>query len=177
MKRFVLTRDLCPIHYVNRDGNDMSVAFICPLPLGFQEIVDAVKAELFCYEVDAIGRAVNKRALAMEEPFQNILIEYQDRTDQEQEDLLKGFQLRDISIDHRGLYSVAVHGAYGDIYLDSQTMNNCDFVVEGFRKFFEPRTAWQCHNVDYYWQALLTREVVVDYFNLLMILKERREIE
>jgi hypothetical protein len=173
MKRFVLTRDMCPIHYVNRDGNDMSVAFICPLPLGFGEIVATVKAELLCYEIDAIVRAVNKKALAMEEPFQNILIEYSERKEEQQKDLLKGFQIQDIGIDHRGLYSVAVHGAYGDVYLDGSSMQNSEIIVQGFRKFFEPQTAWQCHNVDYYWQALLTREVVVDYFNLLMTLKER----
>jgi hypothetical protein len=167
MKRFVLTRDMCPIHYVHRD-KDFSVAFICPLPLEFRQIVAAVKAELFVAEIDAIVRSVNSKALSMQEPFQNILIEYQDRTEEEQKDLLKGFQIREIGIDHRGLYSVAVHGAYGDIYLDSQSMDNCDFIIEGFKQFFEPQTSWQCHNVDYYWQALLTREVVVEYFNLLM---------
>jgi len=167
VKKFVLTRDMCPIHYNARDKEQPSSAiFMCPLPLGFKDIVSKHLPELQ-EKIAKIVNAVNSKMLNLEPPFENILIEYQDRSEKDQIELLDGFQIKDAMIDHRGLYVVAIHGAYGDVYLDSNAHQYSDFVSHGFRRFFEPGVAFQCHNVDYYWQALLTREVVVKYFNLL----------
>lgn len=46
----------------------------------------------------------------------------------------------------------------------------------GFSKFFDEKHAFYCHNVDFYWQALLTRELVVKYFNYLNSYLEREQI-
>jgi len=165
---------MCPIHYTVEEMARYA-HFVCPLPLGYRKIIVQNLAKLQG-EIALLVKSVNSRALKLESPFQNILIEYQDRDEQGQKSLLQGFQIRDIGFNQRGLYSVAIHGAYGDIYLDEKTIQNCDSAIFAFKHFFEPNVAFHCHNVDYYWQALLTREVAVEYFNLLLALshKERK---
>ena len=166
MKRFVLTRDMVPIHYIESDGYVRSAPFICPLPKGYQAVFTVFEEEIR-KGVEEIIRDVNKRAHSMVEPFENILIEYQDRTLKEQKKLLSTFEIKHWAFDIRGLYTVSQYSASGDIYLDGDTRRNCEFMVSGFEKFFEPNKAFYCHNVDCYWQALMAREVVVRYFNLL----------
>ena len=173
MKKFVLTRDMCPIHYSNDNGRSYA-HFVCPLPLGYREII-AENLERLREGVDAIIKSVNEKALKREPPFQNILVEYRTRKEEDQLSLLPSFQIQDVGFNEsRALYSVAIHGAYGDIYLDEKTIHNSDSAIFPFREFFEPNVAFHCHNVDYYWQALLTREVVVQYFNLLSSLAESK---
>ena len=163
---FVLTRDMCPIHY-DIDAGRSYAHFVCPLPLGYRKII-AEKLETLREGTDAIIKSVNAKALKAEPPFQNILVEYRSRKKQDQLSLLNGFQIQDIGFNNsRGLYSLAIHGAYGDIYLNENTLHNCDHAILPFKEFFEPNVAFHCHNVDYYWQALLTRETVVQYFNLI----------
>lgn len=164
--KFVLTRDMCPIHYSTDQESRSYAHFICPLPLGHQKIV-AENRDLLHKRMTKIVQSVNIKALKREPPFQNILVEYRNREEKDQLSLLNGFQIQDVGFDVRGLYSVAIHGSYGDIYLDTNTHHNCDHIIFPFKEFFEPNTAFCCHNVDYYWQALLTREVVVEYFNVL----------
>lgn len=171
LKPFVLTRDMAPIHYISFENDQKRVAFICPLPMDYKKVIEneALRKRLWKGVTDII-KNVNAKALKLESPFENMLVEYSDRSEKDQAELLKNFQIKEYNLDDRGLYCVANWGAEGDIYLDGNTMHSCDFLVDGFREFFEPRIAFQCHNVDYYWQALLTREVVVEYFNLLRTL-------
>jgi len=164
-ERFVLTRDMVPIHFTGFEQH--GVSFICPLPKGFRKVIET-HYELIMSEVARIFEEINKKAQKKETPFENIMLGYQERTKEEQEKLLQGFQITEI----KAREGVGVYGAYcghdGDIYLDSATLNNCEFMtLEPLTDLFEPNTAFLCHNVDRYWQALLTREFCVEYFNLL----------
>lgn len=167
MKRIVLTRDMVPIHYT--DSPVASSNFICPLPKGYKKAIEEMGLVELDNHIATIVRLVNVLAQRKDAPFENILIEYQDRTPKQQEELLKGFKIERIGIDSRGLYSVLAGGSInsGDIYLATEQHPSYDFDIDGFEEYFEPETAFCCHNVDFYWQALLTREVVVRYFNLL----------
>ena len=162
---FVLTRDMVPIHFTGFEQH--GVSFICPLPKGFKKVIET-HYELIISEVDKIVEEINGKAQKKESPFENIMLGYQERSEEEQKSLLRLFQITEI----KAREGVGVYGAYcghdGDIYLDSATLDNCEFMtLDPISDLFEPNTAFLCHNVDWYWQALLDREFCVRYFNLL----------
>jgi len=166
---FVLTIDMVPID-IGDMNEDLGCTFTCPLPKGYREIV---KNNL--KEIDAISKKfvtiINKEAALKNPPFQNILLGYHERSEKQQKELLKGFKIMQVNIDNRGVYCVRAGGSVqsGDIYLDLSADSYFDRVIAAapFHQFFEPGVAFCCHNIDYYWQALLTREFCLKYFNWL----------
>ena len=167
-EKFVLTRDMVPIHFTGFEQH--GVNFICPLPIGFREIVKK-RSETIRSRISLIVADINENAIKKASPFENILLGYHERTEEEQKKLLQGFQITEVKWDEgRGVFGVWAGGNInsGDIYLDSSSFSSCEFMtLEPLTDLFEPNTAFFCHNVDWYWQALLTREFCVEYFNLL----------
>ncbi len=165
---FVLTRDMVPIHFTG--FQEHGVGFICPLPKGFREVVKK-HSKTICSRISVIVANINEKAKTKESPFENILLGYQERTKEDQEKLLKGLQIMEVKWDEeRGVYGVWAGGniSSGDIYFDSSAFSNCEFMtLDPLQELFESNTAFLCHNTDWYWQALLTREFCVEYFNLL----------
>jgi hypothetical protein len=64
----------------------------------------------------------------------------------------------------------------GDIFIESQ-YPICHPVAFPFEEFFDKDNCFACHNVDYYWQSLLTRELCIEYFNYIREILEKNEIE
>lgn len=164
-EEFVLTRDMVPIHFsgFKRDG----VNFVCPLPRGFKKAIRE-HYKTIAREVARIIEEIHKKTLRKESPFENIMLGYQERTEEEQEELLQSFLIIDAKMrEDVGVYSLYITHEGGP-YLDQSTPNYYEFMtLEPLRELFEPHVAFHCHNVDWYWQALLTREFCVMYFNLL----------
>ena len=161
---FVLTRDMVPIHFTG--FQEHGATFICPLPKGFKEVLKK-HSETIRSRISQIADEINEKAKKKEVPFENILLGYQERTEEEQLKLLQGFQITEVKWEEeRGIYSVEVPG--GHAYLDSRSLDSCEFMtLYPLKELFELGIAFQCHNIDWYWQALLTRELCVEYFNLL----------
>lgn len=163
---FVLKNDMVPINF--RDHGPHGSFFICPLPRGYKTVI---KNKL--YEIEEWANKtkdeINVMAEKKEGPFENILFGYLERTEEQQQDLLKEFKINRVSVDNRGVYSVWADKDCnnGDIYLSSESRMNHDNHIFGMKDFFEPNTAFECHNIDFYWHALLTREFSVRYFNFL----------
>ena len=173
-KQFFLTRDMVPIYF--SDSKFSGITFICPLPKGYKDrdgrISSSISKNLegIRPEANRIVEQINAKARTKTPPFENILLEYHEKTWDEQERLLRNFQITSVGIDNRGVYSVQAGGDVnsGDIYLSSDAHDWHDFRTAGaLKELFEPRVAFYCHNVDFYWQALLDREFCVEYFNLL----------
>ncbi|MFA5228485.1 MAG: hypothetical protein WC446_01865 [Candidatus Paceibacterota bacterium] len=157
-----LTTDMVPIHI----GTD-KCSFVCPLPKGYKKALQEFSEDDLNKELFKIISVINMLANQEVGPFVNIMIEYEDRKNKEviKESLL----ITRIGIDKRGLY-MALAGSdvnSGDIYLDKDASPCCDYTIINLERFFEEGVAFQCHNVDFYWQALLLRELTVEYFNLL----------
>jgi hypothetical protein len=153
---------MVPIHV--SEGNS---SFTCPLPKRYKELL--ICSQEIAAEIDTLKKQINSEAMAESGPFVNIMIEYRDRTEEQKKELKKMMSLQRLFFDQRGLYG-ALAGFdvnSGDIYLDSNASPNCDYTVMSFEQFFEDNLAFQCHNVDFYWQALLCRELTVRYFNFL----------
>jgi hypothetical protein len=163
-EKFVLTRDMVPIHFSGFERNGAS--FVCPLPLGFKKVI-AANIELITRQAEIIVEDINGKILLQKSPFKNILFGYQGRTEEEQLKFLRSLSITEVKIDEkRGVYSVDVRG--GHVSLDQKAIDNCDGItLFPLRELFEANTAFLCHNIDWYWQALLTREFCVRYFNLL----------
>ena len=169
----ILTRDMVPIHI----GNE-SCSFVCPLPRGYKRSLRQFTYEELNGELKKIISTINMLANQETGPFVNIMIEYQNRVFEEKEELRESFLIERIGIDKRGLY-MALAGRdvnSGDIYLDEDASPCCDFSIMELERFFEEGFAFQCHNVDFYWQALLLRELSVEYFNLINKFKDQRWI-
>ena len=167
-EHFVLTIDMVPIDV---DMNEsFGCIFTCPLPKGYREIVKNNLEEIDVISKDFVT-IINKEAALKHPPFQNILLGYHERSEKEQKELLKGFKIMQVYTDNRGVYGVWAGGNVnsGDIHLDSSAGSYCGRIIAAapFHQFFEPKVAFCCHNIDYYWQALLTREFCLKYFNWL----------
>jgi hypothetical protein len=167
-KKIVLTRDLVPIHI--RQSDQHSAMFTCPLPANYLELLKKVSPKELSKAVENIIEDVNSKAERMEEPFQNILLGYEGRSDWK-ELLSRNFKIRFWHFDNRGLYVVSIHGAEGDIYISTEAGMKCDSCVYDIAdEYFDKDYAFYCHNMDYYWQALMVREVLIRYFNFLVSL-------
>ncbi len=179
---FVLTQDLIPI-LLTRETSEMrsGCAFACPLPKGYKEVIERADFKEFSEMCEKIKNEIHIRVAKCAHPFQNIFFGYEDRTKEQRELLLKNFKIERIHIDNRGVYSVWAGGDVnsGDVYMSTNLdFNNfwfCRF-FEPFSEFLEPQTGFACHNMDYYWQALLTREFCIEYFNWLNRERARMEI-
>jgi len=177
IKKLKLTRDMVPISYT--DVSSACCGFICPLPKNYEKVITESNIDVMQSDVEYFVAKINGKALHQEEPFENILIEYQDRTEEQQLELLRGFRIDRTWFDARGLYAVQAGNSVnsGDIYLGKEEGSSlCMPVSFGFRKHFDEKHAFYCHNVDFYWQALLTRELVVKYFNYLQEMIKTLEI-
>lgn len=166
--RFVLTRDMCPIHYQIRDGFSMA-QFIVPVPKGYVDILRKLSLIDIREAVEKIIKDVNEKVQRQEDPFQNLLLGYEDRDAEGQEKLVKQCcVIKYWQFDARGLYTVSMFGAEGDAYLSSEGSMKCDNVVHDLaERYFDNEYAFFCHNMDFYHQALMVREVLVRYFNFL----------
>ncbi|MGD6808581.1 MAG: hypothetical protein ACQCN3_02670 [Candidatus Bathyarchaeia archaeon] len=181
-RNFVLTIDMVPIHYTDRDFegySNKSVGFVCPLPKGYQRVIKECP-EWLRTETNRIITEVEKESNRLKGEFTNLLIEYSERSVKQCKQLKRIFAFSHILFSEgRGLFGITAGGDCnsGDIYLstDSDCSTYYAFSSDGFKKFFEPHNAWHCHNVDFYWQALKDRAVVVRYFNLLQ--KKLAELE
>jgi len=171
-KQIVLTRDMVPIHISGSMTH--SCNFVCPLPKNYKIVIQKYPQETFdliMYFVDKI----NEMAESQKFPFVNILYEYYDRTKMEQDNLLKQFRLQKrltFFDNERGLTGTWAGGDInsGDIYLSCEDVSlSSDISVRGLKDYFEPGIAFFCHNIDFYWQALLTRELCIWYYNLLCV--------
>ena len=176
IKKLKLTRDMVPISYT--DGNIACCGFVCPLPKNYEKVINESNISIMRRDVEYFCAKINSKALRQEKPFENILIEYQDRTEEQQLELLRAFRIERTHFDDRGLYAVQAGNNVnsGDIYLGKDESNICMADSFGFRKHFDDKHAFYCHNVDFYWQALLTRELVVKYFNYLQEMIKTLEI-
>ena len=164
-KSFVLTRDMIPIN-INEFGMN-GFDFSCPLPREFKVAMEEKDPDIeeIAHE---IMNQINAEAKCAAPPFENILLGYHDRTDKQKIELLKQFEIEEIPVDYRGAYSV--HTSIMDrsgVYLSSNKFHSYICGLPALDHIFEPYTSWQCHNMDSYWQALLTREFCVRYFNYL----------
>lgn len=165
-KFFILTRDMIPIN-IDEFGIN-GVHFACPLPRGFKVAMEEKNPDI--KEVGwEIANQINTEAKQVISPFKNILLGYHNRADEQKKELLEQFKIEKVSVDHRGVYGVQAGFDVnsGDIYLSSNEFRSFICGLSALNHIFEPSTSWQCHNVDYYWQALLTREFCVRYFNYL----------
>ena len=165
-RSFKLTRDLVPIYFSGFGKG--GATFVCPLPIGYKKMLNNL--ELITSECKRIKEDINNKVKNVSSPFENILIGYEDRTEREQRRLLTNFQITRLMIDNRGLYGVWAGSDVnsGDIYLSTDILYAYNSGAAGaFRELFEEKTAFACHNIDWYWQALLTREFCAEYFNFL----------
>jgi len=166
---FILTRDMVPIIFSGLQEHGCS--FVCPLPKGFRMVTAKQGREAIENISNTIKRDINRQAQKCSTPFENILLGYYERTEEQQKELLlKNFKIMRMSIDDWGVYGVWAGGDVnsGDIYLDSNASKWYNtMTLEPFKDLFEPLVAFCCHNVDWYWQALLTREFCIKYFNWL----------
>ena len=162
---FVLKRDMIPVN-INEFGMN-GFDFSCPLPKGFKIAMEEKDPDI--EEIaQEIKNQINAAAKCTTPPFENILLGYHERTDERKRELLEQFEIETVSVDHRGVYSV--HTSLMDrsgIYLSSNKFHSYICGLSALDHIFEPFTSWQCHNMDSYWQALLTREFCVRYFNYL----------
>ncbi len=157
-----LTTDMVPIHIKEEGCN-----FVCPLPRGYKRALQAFSDGELEERLSKIITIINGLAFNETGPFVNIMIGYEDRSDKDK--IKESFHIDRIGINQRGLF-MALAGRdvnSGDIYLAEDAFPCCDYSVMEIKRFFEENVAFQCHNVDFYWQALLLRELTVEYFNLL----------
>ena len=167
---------MVPISYT--DSEIACCGFICPLPKGYEKVLTENNLKIIRADVNYFVAKLNDKVLRQEEPFQNILIEYLDRTEEQQDELLRNFRIERVHFDNRGLFAVqaGTNVNSGDIYLGHGESTICMPESFGFSKFFDDEHAFFCHNVDFYWQALLTRELTVKYFNYLNSYLEKEQI-
>ncbi len=172
MGKFILTQDLVPIFA--KIGTDVhsGAIFTCPLPKGYKKVIQRMGYAEIRQRAEKIKQEVDGKVSKLSFPFQNIFFGFQDRINKEKKRLLNLFKIGRVYIDERGVYGVWAGGNVqsGDIYLASDfSWKGCWWygILEPFSEFFEPRTAFCCHNMDAYWQALLTREFCIEYFNWL----------
>ncbi|MFA6348371.1 MAG: hypothetical protein WCX30_02990 [Candidatus Paceibacterota bacterium] len=152
LKNFTLTNDLVPIHFLPE-----SYGFICPLPRGYIKAI--ANSPDLCLEIEIIKESINLAAKEKISPFENLLLGCDSKT----EAIIECF-----TFFNNELFSAFVEGnTMGDVYLNTDTHLVCDPDICEIDYLFEIGKAFECHNVDYYWQALLLRELVVRYFNLL----------
>lgn len=171
---FVLLNEHVPVHFIEENGRypvRFSTGFVCPLPLHYQVIIKE-HVDWLATETQKIIETVDKESFEGKGSFVNIMLEYRERTLKDQERVRRLFGFSHILFSkERGLFSITAGSDCnsGDVYLDTNASNNYyEFLtLDGFKKNFEPRHAWYCHNVDFYWQALKTREITVRYYNLL----------
>ena len=159
-KAFVLTRDMTPIDI--GDG----IMFACPLPRGYRAILGSFDVKEIGQE---IANQINFEVQRVISPFENILLGYHERTVEQKKDLLQQFIITNVGADNRGVYSVQAGFDVnsGDIYLSSDEHSSLRPGLYALDYIFEPNVSWRCHNIDFYWQALLTRDFCVRYFNCL----------
>ncbi|MFA5080766.1 MAG: hypothetical protein WC472_04080 [Candidatus Paceibacterota bacterium] len=149
---FTLTNDMVPIHFLPE-----GFGFICPLPKKYMIVLNASPSLYF--EVKKIKEIINQMAKGRISPFENIMLGCCNETETIIEDIL---------FYNSELRSIVVSGfTIGDVYLNTDSHLVCDPCIIGIDYFFEERKTFLCHNIDFYWQALLCRELVVRYFNLL----------
>jgi len=149
---FTLTNDMVPIHFLPE-----CFGFICPLPRGYMEAI-ADFPDLH-FKIENIKESINRAAKGKISPFENLLLGCGNKTET---------MIEVINFSSNELRGAFVEGATtGDVYLNTDAHLVCDPDVCKINYLFEKRKAFECHNIDFYWQALLCRELVVQYFNLL----------
>lgn len=165
----VLTRDMVPIWM-------RGCRFVCPLPKGWTEVIAQHGNEVQTETMKALV-AINKKAKKLKPPFENLMYGYEERTEEQQEWLKGQFKLNPKQLlfdDYRGMYGAYAGGdpSSGDIYLNSGQggvgFDNCDMCIDVLSKYFAPE-AFYCHNVDFYWQALLLRELCLNYYHIVRV--------
>jgi len=166
---FILTQDMVPIWI--SDFEKRGCSFVCPLPKDYKKVVESNLEEVEIVS-EKFTADINNQAGLKNPPFQNILLGYHDRLKSDEKKLLKNFEIKRVHIDKRGVYGVWASGDVncGDIYLNSNYKSRFlpnQFILDSLSHLFEPSVAFCCHNIDYYWQALLTREFCIRYFNWL----------
>ena len=153
MRKYLrLTSDMVPIHMKKGE-----YSFICPLPKGYkdalliydpEELKETIRVTILMLNLvakDELGVLTN---IMLENPKTAVFI-------------------RETEFNKNGLVAVHVGDSThnGIAHLDF-SQRNCDQCIEEISYLFEDNVSFQC-NVSYYWQALLCREVAVEYFNLL----------
>lgn len=160
-----LTNDMVPIHSTEEEYH-----FICPLPTDYEKfILQTSSIEEIKKYLSEVVLKINALAKKETGSFINIMIEYQERTEEEKKHIKKSLVIERADVDNRGLF-VALAGkdvSSGNVFLDTRSSIFCDYSAIGFKEFFESGVSFKCHNVDFYWQALLLRELTVNYFNFL----------
>lgn len=153
MSRYLrLTSDMVPIHMKKGEHS-----FTCPLPKGYkdailiyspEEIKESMRITLLMLNLmakDEMGVLTN---IMLEDPKTEVFI-------------------REIEFNKNGLIAICVGNlTHSGAVTLSYSQKNCDQCIEEISYLFEDGVSFQC-NVNYYWQALLCREVAVEYFNLL----------
>lgn len=158
-------REFAPIHYTKRDAH--GAGFICPLPKGWKRVIEE-DYEYVRAEIEKIVKEINRQFQNLEHPFENVFM-WLD-TPEEKRKLAQGTELTHLQMDsERGLTAVWAGSNInsGDIYLSKDCSNTYDFNVHAMADFFDNEYAFFCHNVDNYWQAVMTRELCYRYYNLL----------
>lgn len=144
------------------------IHYSCPLPRGYKAALEEKNPDIKEIGWEIINQ-INAKAKQAISPFENILLGYHERTVEQKKEILEQFKIEKVSIDRRGVYGVQAgfNVNSGDIHLNSSEFHSFICGLSALDHIFEPNTSWQCHNVDFYWQALLTREFCVRYFNYL----------
>jgi len=156
-KYFELMSDHVPINI----GEDYS--FICPLPKGYKNAL---------YDIKNIKESIRLttimlNSLAQEEvgSMANIKIE----------GLKMPAFIEKTEINKNGLTSIFVGELiYNGIVSLKFSEKNCDDCIKKISYLFEDGVSFQC-NVSYYWQALLCRELTIEYFNILQKVLNTKE--
>jgi len=151
---------MVPIHM--RKG---AYSFICPLPKGYkdallnynpEELKESMRVTILMLNLmakDEMGALTN---IMLENPKTEVFI-------------------REIEINKNGLIAICVGNLiHGGNAILTFSQKNCDKYIEEISYFFEDKVSFQC-KTNYYWQALLCREVAVEYFNLLQKKLNKKE--
>jgi len=167
-RTFVLTVDMVPIHYREDEVTGHSVSFVCPLPVGYQRVVKEC-LDWLREETKKMILQVEKESWSFKGEFAN-LATFLVTPKTEKAKLESSYAFSHVNFDDRGFTGItAGHDVNsGDIYLSTDATYYYEWgFLDGFKKNLESHHAFHCHNVDFYWQAIKDRAVVVRYFNLL----------
>lgn len=168
MKKFKLTRDLIKISCFSEPSH---AAFKAPIPKVNNLVMSKLDRKKVKEDILEIVEGINKRVLNLEKPF--YLLTLRPNVEVNKMDTLWSER---VQVDDNGLTGAWVGRSVnsGDIY----RTNDETVIFTGFpdwiKKIFSDNEAFFCHNVDTFAQALVNRELCVEYFNY--VLNKAREL-
>jgi hypothetical protein len=167
-RKFRLTRDMVPIQFTQ--SGQHGATFACPLPRDYESLWAVSDLNTRKSQLQSLAIELGFLARSATYPFENIFFEAGTRSAKFIETELV---IRDIHYgEFTGLtgFRIGTNCDSGDAYMTQRgsEWGQLRRINLGFMDSFDPGALFQCHNMDFYWQALLAREFCVRYFNLLV---------